>query len=88
MAALNEDIMADGEPPYRQRRNPISPLLSPFKWAAQFVASLADLDPAICAPLCKIGRTRMHVVALGLAHLKVQPTLELGRLLLLWFNSA
>ncbi len=46
------------------------------------VTSLADLDPAICVELCKIGPTRMHVVALVLAHLKVEPTPELGRLLL------
>ena len=82
MAALHKDTMADEVPLNRQRRNPVSPLLSPFKWAANSVASLADLDPAICVALCKIGPTRIHVVALVLAHLKVEPTPELGRLLL------
>jgi hypothetical protein len=83
MAALREDVMADEAPVDRQRRSPFSPfLLSPFKWAADSVASLADLDPAICVALCKIRTTRMHVVALVLAHLKVEPTPELGRLLL------
>ena len=82
MAALREDVMADEAPVNRQRRSPVSSLLSPFKWAADSVASLADLDPAICVELCKIGPTRMHVVALVLAHLKVEPTPELGRLLL------
>jgi hypothetical protein len=66
MAALNEDMTADGEPLHRQRRNPVSPLLSPLKWAAKSVASLVDLDPAICVELCKIERAQMHVVALVL----------------------
>ena len=82
MAALNEDMTADGEPLHRQRRNPVSPLLSPFKWAAKSVASLVDLDPAICVELCKIGRAQMHVVALALAHLEVNPPPEQGCLLL------
>lgn len=83
MAALQEDMMADEAPVNRQRRSPVSPfLLSPFKWAADSVASLADLDPAICVELCKIGRTRTHVVALVLAHLEIDPTPEQGRLLL------
>jgi hypothetical protein len=83
MAALREDVMADEAPVNRHRRSPVSPfLLSPFKWAADSVASLADLDPAICVELCKIGRTRMHLVALVLAHLEVDPTPELGCLLL------
>ena len=44
MAALREDVMADKAPVNRQRRSPVSPfLLSPFKWAANSVASLADL---------------------------------------------
>ena len=82
MAALHEDMMADEVPLNRQPRNSVSPLLSPFKWAANSVASLVDVDPAICVALCKIGTTRMHVVALALAHLEVEPTPELGRLLL------
>lgn len=83
MAALREDLKAHEAPANSQRRNPVSPfLLSPFKWAADSVASLAGLDPALCVELCKIGPTRMHVVALVLAHLEIDPTPELGRLLL------
>jgi hypothetical protein len=83
MAALHEDMIADVESVIRRPRNPPPRfLLSPFKWAADSVASLADLDPAICVELCKIGRTRMHLVALVLAHLEVDPRPELGCLLL------
>ena len=72
----------DPSVPSVTERNPVSPLLSPLKWAAKSVASLVDLDPAICVELCKIEHAQMHVVALVLAHLEVNPTPELGRLLL------
>ena len=57
-------------------------LLSPFNWAADSVASLADLDPTVWVELCKIEGTRMHLMALALANLEVEPDLELGRLVL------
>jgi hypothetical protein len=84
MAALLDDTMADEESIVRRPVTPISRrfLLSPFNWVADSVASLADLDPTVCVELCKIEGTRMHVMALALANLEVEPNLELGRLLL------
>jgi hypothetical protein len=84
MAALLDDTMADEESIVRRAGTPVSRrfLLSPFNWAADSVALLADLDPTVCVELCKIEGTRMHVMALALANLKVKPNLELGRLLL------
>jgi hypothetical protein len=41
-------------------------LLSPFSWVADSIALLADLDPTVCVELCKIRRTRVHMIALVL----------------------
>jgi hypothetical protein len=45
------------------------------------VWKLDDHDPAICVNLCKIGRARMHLIALALAYLEDQLTSDLARLL-------
>jgi hypothetical protein len=84
MAALHEDMTADEEDVVRRTGTPVSRrfLLSPFSWAADSMALLADLDPTVCVELWKIGRTRMHMMALVLAHLEDEPTPELGRFLL------
>jgi hypothetical protein len=68
MAALHEDMTADEAGVVRLAGNPVSPrfLLSPFSWVAYSIALLADLDPTVCVELCKIRRTRVHMIALVL----------------------
>ena len=63
MAALLDDTMADEDSIVRRAVTPVSRrfLLSPFNWATDPVAVLADLDPTVCVELCKIEGTRMHV---------------------------
>ena len=43
-------------------------LLAPFRWAAQPVARLIQYQPNLLNALFEIDRSRMHVIALGLAH--------------------
>jgi hypothetical protein len=79
MHARQEDKMA---PVGRvERRAPPGFLLGPFSWAGEPVSKLTDLGPAICVNLCKIGRARMHLIALALAYLEDQLTSDLARLL-------
>ena len=49
MAALLDDTMPDEETIVRRAVTPVSrrSLLSPFNWAADSVALLADLDPTV-----------------------------------------
>jgi hypothetical protein len=77
-------VCQDGETALVERvekRAPPGFLLAPFRWAAEPVSKLTDLDPTVCVDLCKIGRTRMHVIALALAHSKGPSTTDLARLL-------
>jgi hypothetical protein len=43
-------------------------LLAPFRWAAQTVATIVQLQPNLLQHLFAIDRPRMHVIGLGLAH--------------------
>ena len=65
-----------------QKHTPPGFLLESFGWAAVPVSKLIDLDPSICVNLCKIDRTRVHLIALALAHLQDQLTSDLALLLL------
>src|SRR5438874_5315004 len=49
---------------------PLTPghLLDPFRWAAQAVATIVQLQPNLLQHLFAIDRPRMHVIGLGLAH--------------------
>jgi hypothetical protein len=58
------------------------PVLAPFCWAADPLALLADGDPALLLDLLKLGRVRMHLIALALAHMETKLKPELGPILL------
>jgi hypothetical protein len=44
-------------------------LLGPFRWAAQSLATIIQRQPDLLKALFGIDRRRMHMIALGLAHL-------------------
>ncbi len=49
-------------------------LLTPFGWAAEPLAAMARAEPAFLAHLLELGRPRMHVIALALAHVEDEMT--------------
>jgi hypothetical protein len=62
---------AVGSTPALERRNQLIPghLLGPFRWAVQPLASIIQCQPTLLNHLFAIDRPRMHVIALGLAHI-------------------
>jgi hypothetical protein len=56
-------------------------LLCPFGWAAEPLAAMALAEPRFLAHLFEIGRPRMHLIALALAHLAREVPPEFGLLL-------
>jgi hypothetical protein len=50
---------------------PLAPgyLVTPFGWAAQPLAAIIQSEPGLLTHLFELDRTRMHVIALALAHL-------------------
>src|SRR5271165_4987623 len=57
-------------------------LLTPFGWAAEPLAALVHAEPSLLAGLFGISRPRMHLMALGLAHLNPPLPPDIGPLLL------
>jgi hypothetical protein len=57
-------------------------LLTPFSWAAEPLAELADSDPRLFADLFRLNRLRIHIMALALAHMETELRPEIGRFLL------
>jgi hypothetical protein len=56
-------------------------LISPFGWAAEPLAAMVNAEPTLLADLFEISRSRMHLIALALAHLEPPQPPEIGRLL-------
>jgi hypothetical protein len=56
-------------------------LLSPFGWAAEPLAVLVNAEPSLLADLFEMSPSRMHLIALALAHLEPPQPPEIGRLL-------
>jgi hypothetical protein len=56
-------------------------LLSPFGWAAEPLAVMVNAEPTLLADLFEMSQSRMHLIALGLAHLEPPQPPEIGRLL-------
>jgi hypothetical protein len=56
-------------------------LITPFGWAAQPLAALVQADPELLKHVFEIDRTRMHVIALALAHLDSNPAPHLAPVL-------
>jgi hypothetical protein len=54
-------------------------LLSPFGWAAEPLAAM--VSATLLADLFEMSQSRMHLIALGLAHLEPPQPPEIGRLL-------
>lgn len=54
-------------------------LLGPFRWAATPLASIIQTQPNLLKLLFEIDRPRMHVIALGLAHLPADRADQLAR---------
>ena len=44
-------------------------LLAPFGWAADAVGAMVEAEPTLLFHLFELGRARMHLIALALAHL-------------------
>jgi hypothetical protein len=57
-------------------------LLAPFGWAAEPVAAMMRADRSLFADLFAIDRSRMHLIALAVAHLNLPVPPEIGALLL------
>jgi hypothetical protein len=57
-------------------------LLTPFGWAAEPLAALVNAEPSLLTDLFGISRPRMHLMALGLAHLNPPLPPNVGPLLL------
>jgi hypothetical protein len=57
-------------------------LLAPFGWAAEPVAAMMRADRSLFADLFPIDRSRMHLIALAVAHLNLPVPPEIGALLL------
>src|SRR5271165_6373755 len=57
-------------------------LLAPFGWAAEPLAALVHAEPSLLTDLFAISRPRMHLIALGLAHLNPPVPADIGPLLL------
>ena len=56
-------------------------LLAPLRWAAQPLATIIQGQPNLLNRLFELDRTRMHVIALGLAHLPDYRTHEVAPIL-------
>jgi hypothetical protein len=56
-------------------------LLSPFGWAAEPLAVMVNAEPTLLADLFEMSQSRMHLIALALAHLEPPLPPEIGRLL-------
>jgi hypothetical protein len=56
-------------------------LLAPFGWAAGPVAAMMRADRSLFADLFAIDRSRMHLIALAVAHLSLPVPPEIGSLL-------
>ena len=57
-------------------------LLAPFGWAAEAVAAMMRADRSLFPDLFAIDRSRMHLIALAVAHLNLPVPPEIGPLLL------
>jgi hypothetical protein len=57
-------------------------LLTPFGWAAEPLAALVNAEPSLLTDLFAISRPRMHLIALGLAHLNPPLSPNIGPVLL------
>jgi hypothetical protein len=57
-------------------------LLGPFGWAAEPVAAMMRANRGLFADLFAIDRSRMHLIALAVAHLNLPVPPEIGSLLL------
>jgi len=56
-------------------------LLSPFGWASEPVAAMAQAEPRFLAHLFEMSRARMHLLALALAHLESSPPRQFAEFL-------
>jgi hypothetical protein len=56
-------------------------LITPFGWAAQPLAALIQADPELLTHVFELDRVRMHVIALALAHLDINPAPHLAPVL-------
>jgi hypothetical protein len=56
-------------------------LISPFGWAAEPLAVMVNAKPTLLADLFEMSRSRMHLIALALAHLEPPQPSEIGPLL-------
>ena len=63
---------------------PLSPgyLLRPFKWAAEPLAAMCQVEPQFLRHVFELDRFRMHVLAIALAHLEENPSLALAQYLM------
>jgi hypothetical protein len=61
-------------------RHPAGHLLAPFGWAADAIEKMVGAEPTLLTRLFELDVTRMHLIALALAHSK-KDSPELGRLL-------
>jgi hypothetical protein len=61
--------------------HPTFTLLAPFGWAAEPVAAMMRADRSLFADLFAIDRSRMHLIALAVAHLSLPVPPEIGPLL-------
>jgi hypothetical protein len=54
---------------------PLAPgyLVTPFGWAAQLLATIIEANPTLLVHLFELDKTRMHTIALALAHLDESP---------------
>jgi hypothetical protein len=56
-------------------------LLSPLGWASEPIAAMAQAEPRFLAHLFEMSRTRMHLLALALAHLDSSPPRQFAEFL-------
>ena len=56
-------------------------LLAPFGWAAERLLALAQTEPALLSHLFELPRSRMHAIALALAHIEPDESREFGPLI-------
>jgi hypothetical protein len=68
-------------PPEATLRRSTGFLLTPFGWAAEPLAAVVNAEPKLLADLFVMGRPRMHLVALALAHLEPPVSPDIGPLL-------
>jgi hypothetical protein len=79
MTTMRADHLVHGEIAEPQPRPAF--LLAPFGWAAEPVAAILRADRSLFADLFAIDRSRMHLIALALAHLDLPVRPEIGALL-------